>query len=657
MQQADKRIHWHPWKEETFIKAKQENKPIYLFITYPTCQYCIKMEQENFSDPEIIDIINTRYIPIYVDKNLRPDVDMLYMEYASILLGSAGWPLNLVLDTNQFPFFIGSYLPKDANKQFIGFAQLLTSLSNTYMNDYEGIKKASISVEKTMQKFKESSASNNFLDEETIANTYYQLQKNYDSKNGGLQETPKFILPQNLDFLLDYAKLMKSKGAEKMVNKTLHQIYKGGIYDHIDFGFYRYSNDLSWYFPHFEKMLADNAQLIQLYARMYAYTKDSFYKRISYQVVSFVEERLKSDLGGYFTALSGDLSLSTNQSNLFSKHMLKSALTQQEQDILEKQFGLDYSATYEDQYILNLIHLSDYDLTESLEEVIAPIREKLKYFNSHTKKTNVDKSILTSTNALLATSYSIAGKIFEDSSLIQKARDILAFLDQHHTNKETLFRTNKQLAFLDDYANIISAKLEVFLSSSQVKYLHDAILLNRQMHELFFDTKLKEYRFTQETDIQLTLPKEMYDASTPSAQSVIAHNRFLLHSILDECDDTFKAKKQINRFKEQMITSPLASVHMTHAFLKQKTHRIKIVIVYESKTKVIEEIIRQMQLLDSPFVTFLALTKDEARKSPYFEEYVLDEPFFFTYCENGACDEPLLNEHDAIEYLDLFVLK
>lgn len=657
MQQAEKNIHWYPWNKKTFKKAQEENKPIYLFITYPTCQYCIKMEQENFADPKIIELLNTQYIPIYVDKNLRPDVDMVYMEYASILLGSAGWPLNLVLDTNQFPFFIGSYLPKNQNKQFIGFEQLLRSLANTFVNDYAGIKKASISIKETMQKFKDTSSSTNTLDEEAIANTYYQLQKNYDAKNGGFQETPKFILPQNLDFLLDYAKLMKSKGAEKMVNKTLHQIYKGGIFDHIDFGFYRYSNDLSWYFPHFEKMLTDNAQLIQLYARMYAHTKDSFYKRISYQVVSFIEERLKSDLGGYYNAVSGDLTLATNQSNLFSKSMLETALSKEEQATLKKYYGLEYSATYEEQYILNLLHLSDYDLTEELDKKVAPIREKLKHFNKHTKQIHLDTLILTSSNALLASSYAIAGKIFEDSSLIQKAMDIVSYLDHYHTNEHILYRTKEQLGFLDDYAYLVSAKLELFLSSFNVKYLHDAILLNRSMHELFFDADLKEYHFTQEKDLQLELPKEMYDASTPSAQSVIAHNRFLLHAILDECDDTFKAKKQINRFKDQIVTSPLASIHMTHAFLKQKTHRIKIVVVYEKKTTVLTEIIRQMHVLDSPFVTFIALSKEEAKKSPYFEEYVLEEPFFFTYCENGACDEPLLNEHDAIEYLDLFVLK
>lgn len=647
MSQNTQTIKWYSWSKKTFQLAKKENKPVFVFITYPTCHFCMQMEQEVLSDSSVITLLNEQYISILVDKNLRPDIDMHFMEYAFALLGQAGWPLNLVLNHAQQPFFVASYLPLLANSNYLGFRELFDSLAKTYQNDPSSIQNATDSIQKVIEQHRSEQTTNKQLDEEVIANLYYQMQKNYDARNGGFDQAPKFILPANLSFLLDYAKLMRSKGAEKMIERTLHQIYKGAIFDHLHGGFYRYSNDNAWMYPHQEKMLLDNAQLLEIYARMYAHTKNTFYKDVSYQLIKFIEEALKHEQGGYYNALS------QNHAHQLSQERIEDILSKEEYAMLQKHYDFGPSNAF----ALNLLHLNNHDLEDLPQDTLQSILEKANQAIQKQQDVQMDASILTVSNAYLAASYAAAAKILDDASLLTKAKNILSYLQQHNIKDDVLFRTTNQKAFLDDYAALIRAYLEVFLVSFEVSFLHEAIRLNRTMHDLFFDTQEKKYQFAMQSDLSYPQTYEALDTSSPSAQSIIAHNRFLLHAILDECEDTFKAKKQLDRFQVQMQEMPLTSVHMIHAYLKQTTHRIKIVIIYQEMTTILQEIIHQMHIYDSPFITFIALSKEEARKSPYFEEYLVQEPFLFTYCENGACDEPLLDEHEAIEYLDLFVLK
>ncbi len=306
LQHAENPVEWYPWSEEAFERARTEDKPIFLSIGYSTCHWCHVMAHESFEDEEIAKILNETFISIKVDKEERPDIDSVYMSVCQALTGHGGWPTTIFMTPEQKPFFAGTYFPKDTRHGMIGFRELISTVGEKWKNEKGHLVQSADEIVALLnrQSCQEEKTQG---DVEQMLNRAVGIYKaTYDQKNGGFGKAPKFPAAHNLLFLMKLYEKSKDSQIVDMVEKTLIQMYRGGIFDHIGGGFSRYSTDEVFLVPHFEKMLYDNALLIMAYCKAYELTRNELYKRVALETSNYVLKEMSSAEGGYYSAQDAD---------------------------------------------------------------------------------------------------------------------------------------------------------------------------------------------------------------------------------------------------------------------------------------------------------------------------------------------------------------
>jgi len=306
LQHADNPVDWYPWGEEAFEKAKKEDKPIFLSIGYSTCHWCHVMEHESFEVPEIAEEINKYFVPIKVDREERPDIDNIYMSAVMAMTGRGGWPLTALLTHDKKPFFGGTYFPPRAKWGSPGLLDIIHSANNSWINERDKLLQSSDALTKMLKDnaLKDNDAVQ--MSEATLTSAYRQFAQIYDSRFGGFGRSPKFPSSHNLSFLLRYWKRTGEAKALAMVEHTLTQMAKGGMYDHIGGGFHRYATDQEWQIPHFEKMLYDQAILSRTYLEAYQITRNDFYAQVAREIFDYVLRDMQFPEGGFYSAEDAD---------------------------------------------------------------------------------------------------------------------------------------------------------------------------------------------------------------------------------------------------------------------------------------------------------------------------------------------------------------
>jgi len=307
LQHAYNPVDWYPWCDEAFEKAKRENKPIFLSIGYSTCHWCHVMESESFEDEEVAEILNKNFVSIKVDREERPDIDSIYMTACQALTGHGGWPLTIIMTPDKKPFFAGTYFPKKTVWECPTYIHP-QSVHNTWVNEKDSLAKYSSKVVSVISESIDDDYyySVDEITEDIFEDAFSQFKYDFDNIYGGFGNAPKFPMPHNLYFLLRYWHKAKEEYALVMVEKTLDSMYSGGIYDHIGFGFCRYSTDEKWLVPHFEKMLYDNALLAIAYLETYQATKNKKYADIAKEIFTYVLRDMTSPEGGFYSAEDAD---------------------------------------------------------------------------------------------------------------------------------------------------------------------------------------------------------------------------------------------------------------------------------------------------------------------------------------------------------------
>ncbi|NLH27710.1 MAG: thioredoxin domain-containing protein, partial [Syntrophomonadaceae bacterium] len=301
LQHAHNPVDWYPWGDEAFEKAKAEDKPIFLSIGYSTCHWCHVMERESFEDEEVAALLNQGFVSIKVDREERPDIDSLYMNVCQAMTGSGGWPLTVFLTPEGHPFFAGTYFPKHSRYGRVGFVELLKAIREKWEENREQLQGLGKEVMGSIaEQMNESSPGE--PNPELLHGAYRSLANSFDPVYGGFGGAPKFPIPHHLLFLLRYWKRYQKPRALEMVEKTLLAMYCGGIFDHIGFGFSRYSTDRQWLVPHFEKMLYDNALLSLAYLEAYQATGKGFYAKVARDIFTYILRDMTSPEGGFYTA-------------------------------------------------------------------------------------------------------------------------------------------------------------------------------------------------------------------------------------------------------------------------------------------------------------------------------------------------------------------
>ena len=357
LQHKNNPVDWYPWGPEAFNKAIELDRPIFLSIGYSTCHWCHVMEKESFEDEAVAKILNENFISIKVDREERPEIDHLYMTVCQAMTGRGGWPLTIIMTPKKEPFFAGTYFPKQGRRGRPGMMQLLPSIAQAWESEREDLVKSANQINKYLIESNKKELGDE-LENSILTDTYSQFVNRYDENNGGFGGKPKFPSPHNLIYLLRYYNMTGDQTSLFMVEKTLKEMRLGGIFDHVGFGFHRYSTDKEWLLPHFEKMLYDQAMLALAYTEAFQITNDTFYKNVVEEILYYVQRDMTSERGGFYSAEDADSEGEEGLFYLWTEKELKNKLSTEDSKLLIKTFNIESNGNYIDEASVSYTHLT-----------------------------------------------------------------------------------------------------------------------------------------------------------------------------------------------------------------------------------------------------------------------------------------------------------
>jgi len=643
-QHAYNPVDWYPWGEEAFDKAKAEDKPVFLSIGYSTCHWCHVMERESFEDEEIADILNKYYVSIKVDREERPDIDHIYMEVCQLLTGNGGWPLSVFLDPDKKPFYAGTYFPKESRYNMVGFKNLLIRLHELWSSNRQKISRAASQILDIIDVKYEDGGE---INKDILNIAFKQYRSIFDSQYGGFSHAPKFPAPHNLLFLLRYYKNSKNTEALQMVEKTLSCMHRGGIYDHIGFGFSRYSTDNKWLVPHFEKMLYDNALIAIVLSECYLITENNYYKDILEYIFKYIKREMTSPEGGFYSAQDADSEGVEGKFYVWSPEEIKRVLGERDGEEFCRLYDITEKGNFEGKSIPNLI---DKPLPENKKDFAVNAISKL--YKEREKRIHPfkDDKILTSWNGLMIASLAIgymATKNKEYLSMAEKAADfILKNLVDNKGRLMARYRDNeaKYLGIADDYVFVIWGLLELYKENLNSSYLKKAIEFNNILIDEFWDSERGGlYLNSEKCEKLITRPKTIYDGAIPSANSVCARNFWILSLITGDINLNDMAYDIFKCFSQEINESPIS-----HAFsliaLQEIWGGSKKILITAKRKKDLKEMTDIIYEYDLSLVTLLAVTDDDKIIKSIvkdYDNYIFEDKPVAYICEGQTCKPPI----------------
>lgn len=520
LQHAENPVDWYPWSEEAFKTAAERDVPVFLSIGYSVCHWCHVMAHESFEDEEAATLLNKDYVAVKVDREERPDIDTVYMSVCQAMTGSGGWPLTIIMSPDKKPFFAGTYLPKRSQYGRIGLMELLQAVSEKWKQDRTQLLEQSEVITAYLNT-SVGQAGREIPDPKILsAKALSQFIQSFDPEYGGFGQSPKFPSPHNLLFLMS----QKQEQPLAMAEKTLMQMYRGGIFDHIGGGFCRYSTDDMWLVPHFEKMLYDNALLLLAYGQAYKETGKTIYSNIAEKTFHYVLRELSSREGAFCCSQDADSDGIEGKFYVFTPQEVREVLGQKAGTEFCQQYDITKEGNFEGKGIPNLIRTSVYE--EMPEEYLL-----LKLYRYRLQRSSLhrDDKILTSWNGLMIAALAKTARLLDQWDYLAAALNAADFVWEHlHTGEGRLLARWREgdAAFpgtLDDYAYLAWGLLECYESTFEPQYLREALLVAKQLLCQFFDEKLGGcYLYAKDGEQLFIRPKETYDGALPSGNSVAA---------------------------------------------------------------------------------------------------------------------------------------
>ena len=608
------------------------------------------MERESFEDRDVADVLNKHFIPIKVDREERPDVDHIYMSVCQMMTGHGGWPLTIIMTPDKKPFFAGTYFPKQDRYGMPGILSVLAGVHEAWTDRKNELLDAGEQVIQAIQ-VKSGNVSGT-LPDNVIPDAYNQFVNMFDEVYGGFGSAPKFPSPHNLFFLLRYWRAYGERKALDLVTKTLDAMYSGGIYDHIGFGFCRYSTDRKWLVPHFEKMLYDNALLSMVYLEAHQATGSKEYAVIANEIFEYIKRDMTSSKGAFYSAEDADSEGIEGLFYLWSKEEVLSILGKEDGERYCKIFDITVMGNFDDRNIPNLIKNSELD-----REFVQKCRKKL--FDVREKRTHPfkDDKILTAWNALMAASFAIGGRVLSDNSLTDMARNAVRFIETaliRRDNRLLARYRDKEAAipaYLDDYAYLTWAYLELYQTTFEPEFLKKAIKTNDDMKKLFWDKENGGFFFYgNDAEELITRPKDAYDGAMPSGNSVAAMNILRLSRISGRTDLVEDYEKVISNFAKQISQAPLGYTHILTSHLLYLNPSQEVILVTDYNISSIKPFINVLRNNFLPFTTSILYGSDFHELTeliPYISEYPItpEKPLAYV-CKNFACDNPISNAEE-----------
>ena len=598
LQHAYNPVDWYPWGPEAFAKAKRENKPIFLSIGYATCHWCHVMERECFEDPEVAKLMNATFVSIKVDREERPDIDEVYMAVCQMLTGSGGWPLTIVMTPDKKPFFAGTFFPKNSRFGRPGLMDLIPRISQLWQTRRSDLLASAAKITAQLDQPKSPSKSA-AISASTLDSAFSALQSRYDATYGGFGTAPKFPTPHNLTFLLRYWRAKRSPAALQMVEKTLVEMRRGGMYDHVGFGFHRYSTDRRWLVPHFEKMLYDQAMLTTAYLEAYQATGKEIYAQTAHEILTYVLRDMTSPEGAFYSAEDADSEGVEGKFYLWKSNELKQLLTPKELKVVVAAWNIEPEGNYADEITgesggQNILHrtLSYADLARQLKvsagdfrKTLAVARQKLFVARARRIRPFRDDKVLTDWNGMMIGALAHAGRVLGEPKYTRAAKRTAAFLlsTLHDARGRLMHRYREgQVSipgFLDDSAFLTRGLIELYETTFDPSYLDQALKLTDSMLKSFSAPDGGLFMTAKGSEELLVRPRSSYDGAIPSGVSVVLDDLLRLARLTGRETYSERANRLISSLAGDVRRAPSAHTFLLGAFSTLHAPTFEVVIV------------------------------------------------------------------------------
>jgi hypothetical protein len=673
LQHAHNPVDWYPWGEEAFEKARREEKPVFLSIGYSTCHWCHVMARESFADEEVADELNRHFVPVKVDREERPDVDQVYMEACQALTGQGGWPLTVFLTPGKEPFLAGTYFPKHPRGGLPGLTDLLQLVADEWRRDPDRLRAAGTDLLRRLAPSRQVPEGGSTptdpenpaaVTQDTLAKAYADLTREFDPVYGGFGPAPKFPLPHQLVFLLRHHRLTGAPEALAMVERTLDGMRRGGLWDHVGFGFARYSTDRRWLIPHFEKMLYDNALLALAYLEAFQATGRPVWAETARQVFAYVERRLTAPEGAFYSAEDADSEGEEGRFYLWTPEQVTEALAGEDPALASlycKRYDITPAGNFEGRSLPNLVCGTLPDAApapgrppSSLEADLDRARLVLLEARERRVHPHRDDKILTAWNGLMIAALARGASILQEPAYAVRAEDAAAFLDanlRRPGDGRLLARYREgeaaYLAYLDDHAFLALGYLELYQATFRPAHLAAALRLLGELEDLFADPE-GGYFFTGRDAEPLPLrPKELYDGALPSGNSVAALVLQRLAHLTRREEVTAAARRQVEVFLPWAARHPSSFTCFLQAVQWQVGPVAEVVVSGRPDAPETAALLRLLQERHLPLVATLYQPDGAAGRElvdllPWTRNQIApDERSTAWVCREGACEAPV----------------
>lgn len=667
LQHSHNPADWYPWGKEAFERAKSADLPVFLSIGYSTCHWCHVMERESFEDQEVAELLNKHFVSIKVDREERPDIDQIYMSVCQAMTGSGGWPLTIMMTPEQKPFFAGTYFPKTSNYGRPGLMDILEQIAHLWTHDRQKLLEIGEKLTSSLQE--EARTTPGQLSPGVLDKAYELFERSFDSTYGGFGNAPKFPTPHNLMLLLRYWKKTGREKALAMVEETLDSMHRGGLYDHIGFGFARYSTDRKWLVPHFEKMLYDNALLAVAFLETYQITGNPRFGRVANEIFTYILRDMTSPEGAFYSAEDADSEGVEGKFYVWQPREIYELLGQVDGNLFCRYYDITEKGNFEGTSIPNLIQQDPLQFAEELDIPLEDLVEGLEkcrqiLFTEREKRIHPykDDKVLTSWNGLMIAAMATGARVLGNERYSRAAARAVDFIMDKLRREDgrllARYRDGESAypAYLDDYAFMIWGLLELYETTFDSKYLQRAVELTDDMIELFLDQEHGGFFFYGKDGEQLlSRPKDIYDGAIPSGNSVATVNLIRLARLTGKTSYEELANRQLRTFARDLEHYPSAySYFMMGAYLSQEPP-VDIVLAGNSNDPDLKQMIKTVQQEYLPEATVLVRFEDKTDGQTEFLLPLLKGKMpvggkaTAYVCKNFACGQPVTGLSQLIE--------
>ena len=664
-QHAHNPVDWMPWGERAFEKARAEGKPIFLSIGYSTCHWCHVMAHESFESGSVADVLNRDFVPIKIDREERPDVDRIYMLYVQAVSGSGGWPMSVWLTPDLKPFYGGTYFPPDSRYGRPGFRDICEQLAKAWRQDRGKVEESGSRIVGQLKDYISSTKAGSEPDAAILHSAFQQFRRMFDATYGGFGGAPKFPRPVTLNFLLRYYATEQNTEALEMVTETLHAMAAGGMHDHLGGGFHRYSVDQFWFVPHFEKMLYDQAQLAISYVEAYGITQAAEFAKTARDIFDYVLRDLTDVEGGFYSAEDADSPDPENAAHsgegafyIWRQEEIERILGQENATKFVEAFGVrpggnvdeDPHGEFTGRNILFAATAgAESDSVEDDKRILLEARARRP-------RPHLDRKILTAWNGLMISALAKGAVLLNERTYLEAAERAARFLLMRMRDGRSGQLLRRYCddeaavpAFLDDYAFLAQALLDLFEATFDPDYLATACDLARRGMAGFEDPEQGGFFSTAESAPDLLLRmKDDYDGAEPSGNSVAIDVLLRLAHLTGDEKFQQQAERGLRWFAPKLKTQPVTAPQALVALDRWLASSEQIVIRVERASARIEELARNLRAKFAPHRLVMVLTDESAARlketAPFFGGLERKGRATLYRCHNHTCELPEILE-------------